>query len=340
MLFRIMRHEWRNLVADRTLLVAAPLLTVVVSYGVYNGVSWVHFQNRTLAFAQREEVQRYDELKSEIVAIDSGAIQPVTFTDPRSPAVVSSRRGTRYAMMPPAPLAALSVGQSDLYPYYFKVSRQSKQTFITNDEIENPTNLLSGKFDLTFVAIFLYSLMILALSYNLISVEKEQGTLQMMMSQPITLKSFVFGKVCLRAGVVVGLAVGFSLIGFLSSGIELTAASWWRFGLWVAVVMAYGGFWFALAVMVNAFGRSSTTNVIIMAGLWLILVLIIPSLLNVAATTIYQMPSRVEMIQAMRRASTEASNKGSQLLTKYYEDHPEFVPANGKPDLNDFYAKS
>src|SRR4030095_593469 len=108
-------------------------------------------------------------------------------------------------------LSALSVGQSDLYPYYFKVSRQSKQTFVTNDEIENPTNLLAGRFDLSFVIIYLLPLLILALSYNLISAEREQGTLAMMMSQPVALRSFVAGKVGLRGIVVLLLAIGFSL---------------------------------------------------------------------------------------------------------------------------------
>jgi ABC-2 type transport system permease protein len=37
------------------------------------------------------------------------------------------------------------------------------------------------------------------------------------------------------------------------------------------------------------------------------------------------MPSRVEMIEALRAASDEASAKGTQLLAKYYGDHPELA---------------
>ena len=74
---------------------------------------------------------------------------------------------------------------------------------------------------------------ILALSYNLISQEKEQGTLAILMSQPIALKTLVLGKVGLRAAVVVLLAVGFSLAGFLASGGSLDAcgALWRKSGL-------------------------------------------------------------------------------------------------------------
>jgi ABC-2 type transport system permease protein len=253
MLKRVMRHEWRSLVADHTLRVVVPLFALVIGYGVYNGAAWVRFQRATLDAARQEEGARYAKAKAEVAAIEQGGKPASPFANPRLASVAAGRTGPRYAALPPAPLAALSVGQSDLYPYYFKVSSQSKQTFAANDEIENPSNLLAGRFDLAFVIIYLYPLLILALSYNLISAEREQGTLQLMMSQPVSLRSFVAGKVWLRASVVLALAVGFSLAGFLLSGASLGAeGALVRLLLWVAVVAGYGAFWFALAVAVNA----------------------------------------------------------------------------------------
>jgi ABC-2 type transport system permease protein len=335
-----MKHEWRSLRADRTLWAIVPLFALIIGYGVYNGVSWAGFQRATLASAAAEERDRYAQARREIVEIEKNGREISPFSDPRLPSVASGRSGLRYARLPPAPLAALSVGQSDLYPYYFKVSRQSKQTFTANDEIENPTNLLAGRFDLAFVIVYLFPLLILALSYNLISAEREQGTLAMMMSQPVALRSFVAGKIGVRGAVVLLLAIGFSLSGFLLGGVKLTAeGAWWRLLWWIGIVAAYGAFWFALAVAVNAFGGSSATNALTLAGLWLVFALLVPSLLNVAVTSAYPAPSRVEMIQATRRASAEATAKGSQLLAKYFEDHPELT-AGGKADPTDFYTRS
>jgi ABC-2 type transport system permease protein len=340
MLKRIMNHEWRNLRADRTLWVIVPLFAVIIGYGVYNGASWAQFQRATLDAAANEERERYAQARREITEIETSGKTVSPFTDPRLASVASGRSGMRYAQLPPAPLAALSVGQSDLYPYYFKVSRQSKQYFTTNDEIENPTNLIAGRFDLAFVIIYLFPLLILALSYNLISAEREQGTLAMMMSQPVALRSFVAGKIGVRAIVVSLLTIGFSLAGVLLGGVRLTAdGAWWRLLSWIGIVAAYGAFWFALAVAVNAFGRSSATNALMLAGLWLVFALLAPSLLNAAVTSVYPAPSRVEMIQATRRASAEATAKGSQLLAKYFEDHPELT-AGGKADPADFYTRS
>lgn len=340
MLTRIMRHEWRLLVADRTLWVIVPLFALLIGYGVYNGLSWVRFQRATLDAAQEEERARFAKAKAEVAAIEQGGKPASAFANPRLPSVAAGRTGPRYALLPPAPLAALSVGQSDLYPYYFKVTTQSKQTFTTNDEIENPTNLLAGRFDLAFVIIYLYPLLILALSYNLLSAEREQGTLQMLMSQPVSLRTFVTGKIGLRALVVLALAIGFSLAGFLFGGVSISAeGAWLRLLLWVGIVAGYGAFWFALSIAVNAFGKSSATNALALAGLWLVFVLLIPSLLNVAVTAIYPVPSRVEMVQATRRASAEATARGSQLLAKYLEDHPELT-AGKEADASDFATRT
>src|SRR5687767_2824985 len=74
----------------------------------------------------------------------------------------------------------------------------------------------------------------------------------------------------------------------------------------------------------------------ILAGVWLVLVVLIPSMLNMIATTAYPVPSRVEMIQAMRVASDEANEQGSKLLAKYYEDHPELASGDATQAMNDF----
>ncbi len=113
----------------------------------------------------------------------------------------------------------------------------------------------------------------------------------------------------------------------------------WQLLSWIGIVAAYGAFWFALAVAVNAFGKSSATNALALAAAWLVIVLLVPSMLNVAVTSIYPVPSRVEMIQATRRASAEATAKGSQLLAKYFEDHPELT-VGGKTDPTDFYTRA
>lgn len=337
MLWQIMRHDWRNLSAERTLWAVAALLAAAIAYGAHNGAAWVRFQASTLETASGEERARLDTVKRDIEEADAGRVSPPAFLDPRSPAAVGRRLGVRYAAMPPAPLAALAIGQSDLYPYYFKVSTGSRDTFLNNDEIEHPLHLLSGRFDLAFVILYLYPLLILSLGYNLVSGEKEAGTLALTLSQPVALRTLVAGKVAMRFAFVLALAVALSLAGAILGGADLIAdGSLLRLALWTAAVAGYGAFWFALAVGINGLGGNSAMNAMALAGIWIALVLLVPSALNVYIKVAHPVPSRVEMINAMRTASSEASAQGSKLLSRYLEDHPEFAAENTNP--RDFYV--
>ncbi len=334
MLLHIIKNEWRNLRADKTLWLVAALFAVSAIYATVNGFAWTNFQRQTLAEAAAEETARYDALRIQIADYDRNAPEQLSrFSDPRDPAAAGRNVGQRYAAMPPAPLAAVSIGQSDLLPYYFKINTRSQQTFTSNDEIENPTNLLAGRFDLAFVIIYLLPLLILALSYNFLSGEREAGTLQMLLSQPINVRSVVIGKIALRFAVITVLVLGFSLAALLlGGGNPFAEVVLIRAFLWTLAVVVYVAFWFALAVAVNAFNWKSATNAVALAAVWLLFVIIIPSLAGVLVTTIYPVPSRVEMINQMRDASSEAAAQGSQILAKYTEDHPELMQGEYDPD--------
>lgn len=333
MLTTLMRYEWRNLSADRAPLAVALILGAAIVYGAFNGSAWVRFQQGAISEAMAEERELLEKIRADIPRVDSGELKVSAFADPRLPQSFGRNMGTRYAVMPPAALGALAIGQSDLYPYYFRVSTNSKETFLNNDEIENPVHLLAGRFDLAFVFVYLYPLVILAFSYNIVSAEKESGTLSLSLSQPLSLGRIVMAKVLLRALFVLALAVGLSVAGVIIGGADLAAeGTVARLTLWATAAVAYGAFWFALAIGVNAMGRSSATNGMMLAGAWLLFVIVIPSVLNVAVKAVYPVPSRVELIQAIRVAGDESTREGSKLLARYLEDHPELAPPSKEKD--------
>lgn len=337
MFTRILRHEWLALRADPTVWVIAAVFAVAIGYGVWNGVRWVGFQRAALADAAAEESERYGKLSAQAADLQKTGGQISPFADPRSPSNVGGRLGPRYASLPPAPLASLAIGQSDLLPYYFRISTDARENIVAATELENPHRLLVGRFDLAFVLIYLYPLLILGITYNMLSSEKEQGTLALALSQPVSLGLLMTGKVALRALVLIGIVVGFSVLALLGSGAGLAApGATTRLSLWVLAVAGYGAVWFALAVLVASLGRSSATNATILASIWLVLVVMLPSLFNLLVTTVYPVPSRVEMVQAVREASDAANAAGSKLLAAYYEDHPELATGDAAQAMNDF----
>ena len=153
MISTIVKHEWRLLQADRTLVAVVLLMALLVGYSLYNGSAWVRFQRETLAGAEAEQTERLAKLRQNLEDFEAGRKEPKGFQDPRSAGAIGGTTAAPYVAMPPAPMATLAIGQSDLYPYYFKLNLRSKQAILANDEIENPTNLLAGRFDLAFVLI-------------------------------------------------------------------------------------------------------------------------------------------------------------------------------------------
>lgn len=337
MLGRIIKHEWRALGSDATLWIVGVAFASAIGYGVWNGARWVQFQHAAIQSAAAEETERYAKLQQEVDDLQrtGGKVSP--FRDPRSPSNAGGRLGPRYAVLPPTPLAPLAVGQSDLLPYYFRVSTDSRDAIVSATEIENPQRLLVGRFDLAFVLIFFYPILILALCYNMLSAEQEQGTLALTLSQPVALATLLAGKVLLRAAVLVGVVVVCTLAALFIGGVELAApGAAARLGLWVATVVAYGAFWFGLAMAVASLGLRSAANATVLASLWLVLVVVLPSIFNLVATTAFPVPSRMELVQAVRVASDDANAAGSKLLAGYYEDHPELATGDAAQAMNDF----
>ena len=94
---RIVRHEWRSLLADRAIVVVGCVLAAAVGYGLVNGARWVAFQSATIDAAHAEETERLERLRRDAAEVTAGRMTVSPFRDPRSPAVLGRGlgRGTR-----------------------------------------------------------------------------------------------------------------------------------------------------------------------------------------------------------------------------------------------------
>ncbi len=245
-----------------------------------------------------------------------------------------------YVALPPTGLAAMSVGQSDIQLNYLPVSMGTTLDMVKNLEIENPVNLQTGPLDIAFVVIFLLPIFILAMTYDLLSSERERGTLAMILAHPVSLREFMASKIVARAAVVLTVVLALGLVALLSVGTQLESGeTWLRFGLWILATVLYCVFWFALAVLVNVYGTSSATNGTVLAGAWLLLVVVIPTLVSLLATTIYPAPSRMDLIVAARDAQTAGEKEIQKSLDRFYSDHLDYVPV-GDQKAMDFLTLS
>lgn len=333
LLWESLQHERRLFSADRLLLIVTLILLAAIGYALGDSHAWVARQNQAISTARAEEVARLQENRAALAAIQAGTQRaPSVFRDPANPLWVGKRLAATHAVLPPTALAATSIGQSDLNPPYVTVSSDGRETFAFNEEIENPANLLIGHFDLAFVVIFLLPLVVIALSYNVLSAEREQGTLALCLSNPIRLGTLLFGKLLFRAVLVLGLTVGITAAGLWMGGVPLAANSAPLLA-WALLVVAYGCFWFALGAAVNVLGRDSAQNALILAGAWVVLLLMLPTLGSVAVNVAYPLPSRAEMVNTLRTVQTDAKRESDAMQTRYEQEHAQTsgagAPAGG-----------
>jgi ABC-2 type transport system permease protein len=319
MLRHILRFEWRSLVADRTVALVASLFSAVLLYGALTGASWASAQASSLETLRASSARRVADWRQYVATTAVDAAE-ASFT-PASPAYIGARQG-HHVLLPVSPLASLAIGQSDLYVNYYKVTSRTRESFIHGEQIENPLRLMIGHFDLTFVILYFYPLLILAATYDLTSGDRDSGTLRMLLAQPLRLRELVLGRLLTRAVAVVLPALLIPLAGIWLSAADLDSAAFGRLAIWTMAVLAYGACWFALAVAVNAMGRPPAFNALLLAAAWLLLVVLVPGLINIAVASAYPVPSRVEFVNATRLATDEARVKGSQLLGRFLEEHP------------------
>lgn len=238
------------------------MLLAAVGYGINNGKAWAGKQQRAVAAAQAEEKARLKENRENLVAMQEGRYAaPSSFRNPANPFWMGNRHAATYAVLPPTALAMTAIGQSDLNPPYIAVSADSKETFLFNEEIESPGNLLIGYFDLAFFIVFLFPLLIIALSYNVLSGEREQGTLAILMSNPIRLGTLLIAKLAFRAALVILPTVAITVAMLVLNGAPLSSMDGIaRLAWWVALTTAYGLLWFAVAAATGIAGKSSDTT--------------------------------------------------------------------------------
>lgn len=307
--------EWRRLRRDAMFWAATALSCLAIWYGLANGAAWMRFQEQAIARSGVIAEEGLASAKAEalrLAAIPGSGIG--SWSDPRNPAGFEGRFLHLYDCMKPTPLAMVAVGQSDLLPYCLRVGAGPLSYYAANHEWENPLRLLLGRFDATFAIITLLPLLVLAASFNLLSRERELGTLPLILSYPVPLSRWLGVCFLLRVLVFVGLVIGALILGLIAVGFDASApGAIARLALYLAMTAAYLGFWFAAAWLVNARGGSSAGHALVLASLWIALVILAPAGLNLA------------FVDAVRQASDASTRKASTLLADYFHDHPELA---------------
>ncbi|MEM1257372.1 MAG: DUF3526 domain-containing protein [Bacteroidota bacterium] len=318
------KYELKQLLRSRWIHLLGMLLLLFFGFASYNGLQKVEKQKKDV-MAAKEEVNESDALMLKLLdSVERGMeVSIPSWTIPTSPMAVGNYH-PRVAAMEPQPMAFIATGQADLFTHYVKPTVSGDETALNFTEMTSPVQLLFGSFDLAFVIIYLLPLLIIAFSYDVLSSEKESGSLRLLASQPIRIHHWVLQKLALRFFwlsllVILTLSIVFLVLGFNPFG---EGSSFFNL---MGLILAYVLFWFALAFLINLWVGSSAKNAVALLGLWVVFVLLVPSILNQLGNTLFPMPSRNLMINEMRTMKAEVTKKQDEILDNFLRDHPEYA---------------
>ena len=219
-------------------------------------------------------------------------------------------------------LAGLAIGHRDIQSSVKSVNIRNLEEQKHSTKLLNPFYQLLGNMDFSFVLIYLFPLIIIALCFNLLSEEKESGTWKLVLSQSENPQRVLQTKLGIRIMSVLLPLFGLLIIGKFYLKIPLDAA----FTAFSLTAVFYVFFWFALAWWVISLQKSSAQNALILLLTWVLLTIVIPASVNALVINLYPVPEAYSTVVESRDGYHTKWDLPKEPTIKKFTDHyPQFV---------------
>ncbi|MEM1406387.1 MAG: hypothetical protein AAGG59_06405 [Bacteroidota bacterium] len=273
---KLIYFEWLHFRRNVARPIAVLLFLLASLFGLYNGFS--SYQER------KQEIENINGRKTETIGealgwFDQGKTGPEgrPWVDINTP-FWSMWYATHYLVQRPQATMIYNLGQSEHFGYYKRVTMWT--TAFDDDltaEISNPELVQLGSLDFTFVWFYLMPLLLIVLTYSTKGLERDLGFIPLLKVQRPFLHHWLLQRV---------LITGLWLLALLSTLIfvptlfisELSFSNdligiWFVYGLYLIL-------WLTLIYLVIRFGKGQADQALKMVGVWLVLTVAIPGLVN------------------------------------------------------------
>lgn len=221
----------------------------------------------------------------------------------------------------PSPLAALAIGQSDVNPNVQRITIKNLEGQKYDADLVNPMNLLSGNLDLSFVLIYLFPLLVIVFTFNLLSEETETGTWRLVSIQTTSKLRYLWAKLSVRMVLIYTLLIVLLGVASIALGIPFDT----DFILMTLLSMLYIAFWFALCFLVITLRQRSGVNALVLLAIWLVLLVLFPAAMNAYLSNTYPVPEALSTMISQRDGyHTKWDTDKEETIRKFYAHYPQF----------------
>ncbi|MBS7254197.1 ABC transporter permease [Flavobacterium branchiicola] len=196
---------------------------------------------------------------------------------------------------------ALSVFEFGMEPFFGNAIflEAHKQNTANFSEAGFSSSMLRfGEISIAMVLQILMPLLIFFLGFNAVAFERENGTLKLLLSQGISWKQLLFGKILGIASVIMLLFIPTIIIlvfvWLLLQNFTISADDTFKMILFILFHFVYLMFFCVIAVLISASSKTSKKALVSLIGIWLILTIILPRTTQAIGAYLYEAPSKVK----------------------------------------------
>jgi ABC-type transport system involved in multi-copper enzyme maturation permease subunit len=204
------------------------------------------------------------------------------------------KAGESVAVIPPNPLSIFAMGLDEAMTRSFEINKAGIYVQ-TGRQSGNVVFSFFPSPDFVYVVKIVLSLVALLFGFDQISREKEQGTLKLILANPLSRASVLAGK---WLGNYLSLVIPFLLVTLLGiavlgmdPAIRLPAERVGRLALLIATSCVYIALFLSLGLFISTVTRRSATSLVVLLFIWALLVFILPNLGTLFARQCVELPS-------------------------------------------------
>jgi len=241
---------------------------------------------------------------------------------------------------PPVVLSAFSAGLEKQLAGSVRIELEKVPELSVTERKGNPYASIFEVFDVSLVFKIIMSILALLVAYDVVSGEREQGTLKLMLSGTAARYQVLLGK--LLAGMItlsvpVSITFVVALVILLSSPmVDLAGSDWSRIGLMFVASLAFTALMYELGLLFSCLAKRSAISMVLGLFVWIVFAIVIPNASVHLATQLH--PLETQEKRESRIMSLE-EDLASELSNVKVDSSGSIVTSDDRDAFGGYYTK-
>ncbi len=239
---------------------------------------------------------------------------------------------------PTPPLAVFSLGLRDVTPSVVWIRLLGLEGQLHESGIGNPVLQALGAFDLAFVLCALAPLVLLVLLHDVLSRDRAQGVLPLVVAQAGGLGRVFAARVLARFAAVAAVAVALFAVGAAWHGVPVNGAAL----AWLGDALLQLACWTAIGALLAALATGVAATLAAAVSAWVVGVVLAPALINLATVTLHPVPEGLAITVAQRQETHAGWDRPKEdTFARFFALRPEWrdtPPVTGRFAWKWYYA--